>query len=213
MRSFALALLFGWLLVGCSSNTPSGQQQKPSSEAATKPATDANKAETGRVAFQRMYVAARGWARDAMPVGLESTPTKDFPGKDGKAGMWRGTFGSASRQAMKPFVWSGINAEDAPTPGINPGSEDSFNANNTSTRPFDLNYLKIDSDKAYEIALAHGGKEFVAKNKDATIRYTLSFDGRSNQLRWIVNMESASAKARPLTMILDASSGEFLKKR
>src|SRR5436305_1243081 len=84
-------------------------------------------------------VAARGWARDAMPVGLESTPTTEFPGKDGKAGVWRGTFGSGSRQGMKPFVWSGINAEDAPTPGINPGSEDSFSASNTSTRPFDFN--------------------------------------------------------------------------
>ena len=209
MKSIALALLLGLVLIGCSSNPQSSQ--KPSAEPA-KPAAETNKAETGRVAFQKMYVAARGWARDAMPVGLESTPTKDFPGREGKAGVWRGTFGSASRQAMKPFVWSGINAEDAPTPGINPGSEDSFSASNTSTRPFDFNYLKVDSDKAFEIAQAHGGKEFLAKNKDATIRYTLSFDGRSNQLRWIVNMESASAKARPLTVILDASSGEFLKK-
>jgi len=209
MKSLFFALFAGLLLTGCSSNQQS-QQQKPAEP--VKPAAEANKAETGRVAFQRMYVAARGWARDAMPVGLESTPTKEFPGKDGKAGVWRGTFGSASRQAMKPFIWSGINSEDAPTPGINPGSEDSFNANNTSTRPFDFNYLKVDSDKAHEIALSHGGKEFVAKNKDATIRYTLIFDGRSNQLRWIVNMESAGAKARPLTVILDATSGEFLKK-
>ena len=210
MRSVVFGFLFGLLLIGCSSNPPSGQQQKSAEPA--KPAADANKADTGRVAFQRLYVAARGWARDAMPVGLESQPTKEFPGKDGKAGVWRGTFGSASRQAMKPFTWSGVNADDAPPPGISPGSEDSFNANNTSTRPFDFNYLKVDSDKAYEIALAHGGKEFVAKNKDVEVRYTLSFDGRSNQLRWIVNMESTSAKARPLTVILDATSGNFLKK-
>jgi hypothetical protein len=209
MRSLSLALFAGLLLTGCSS-TPQSQQQKPAEPA--KPAADTNKAETGRVAFQRMYVAARGWARDAMPVGLESQPTKEFPGRDGKAGVWRGTFGSASRQAMKPFVWSGVNSEDAPPPGISPGSEDSFNAANTSTRPFDFNYLKVDSDKAYEVALAHGGKEFVAKNKDATIHYTLNFDGRSNQLRWIVNMESATAKARPLTVIIDATAGTFLKK-
>lgn len=210
MRSVALALCLGLLLIGCSSNPPAEQQQKPAEPA--KPAGEANKADTGRIAFQRMYVAARGWARDVMPVGLESTPTKEFPGKDGKAGVWRGTFGSPSRQGMKPFVWSGINSEDAPTPGINPGSEDSFSASNISTRPFDFNYLKVDSDKAYEVAQAHGGKEFLAKNKDAAIRYTLSFDGRGNQLRWIVSMESASAKARPLTVILDATSGKFLKK-
>jgi hypothetical protein len=211
MKVLAMVLFAGLLFIGCSSNPPSGQQQKAPAEPA-KPAADANKADTGRVAFQRMYVAARGWARDAMPVGLESQGTQEFPGRDGKAGVWRGTFGSASRQAMKPFVWSGVNSEDAPTPGINPGSEDSFSATNTSTRPFDFNYLKVDSDRAYEIAMAHGGKEFVAKNKDLNIRYTLTFDGRSSQLRWIVNMESASAKARPLTVILDATSGTFLKK-
>jgi hypothetical protein len=210
MRAVLSALFAGLLLAGCSSSPQSGQQKAPAEPA--KSTVSANQADTGRIAFQRMYVAARGWSRDAMPVGLESTPTKDFQGRDGKAGVWRGTFGSASRQAMKPFVWSGVNADDAPTPGIDPGSEDSFNANNTSTRPFDFNYLKVDSDKAYGIALAHGGKEFVAKNKDAEIRYTLRFDGRSNQLRWIVNMESASAKARPLTVILDATSGEFLRK-
>jgi hypothetical protein len=210
MKVFVLALLAGLLLTGCSSNPPSGQQKPPAEPA--KPVADSNQADTGRVAFQRMYVAARGWARDAMPVGLESQSTKQFPGTNGKAGVWRGTFGSASRQAMKPFVWSGVNAEDAPTPGVNPGSEDSFNPSNTSTRPFDFNYLKVDSDRAYEIALAHGGKEFVAKNKDAEIRYTLRFDGGRNQLRWIVNMDSASAKARPLTVILDATSGAFLRK-
>jgi len=209
MKTVAWVLLAALLLTGCSSNQPS-QQQKPAEPA--KPAADANKGDAGRMAFQRLYVAARGWARDAMPVGLESQSTKEFPGKDGKAGVWRGTFGSASRQAMKPFTWSGVNSDDAPPPGISPGSEDSFSASNTSTRPFDFNYLKVDSDKAYEIALAHGGKDFIAKNKDAEIRYTLNFDGRSNQLRWIVNMESASAKARPLTVILDATSGTFLKK-
>src|SRR3954463_3217633 len=118
MKSISL-FLFAVIFAGCSSNPPASQE-KPADQTAPKAATDANKADTGRVAFQRMYVAARGWARDAMPVGLESTPAKDFPGKDGKAGVWRGTFGSPSRQAMKPFVWSGINSEDAPTPGINP---------------------------------------------------------------------------------------------
>jgi hypothetical protein len=209
MKVFVLALLAGLLLSGCSSNAPTGQQASPEP---AKPKPEANQSATGRVAFQRMYVAARGWTRDAMPVGLESQPTSEFAGKDGKDGVWRGTFGSATRQAMKPFVWSGVNADDAPTPGINPGSEDSFNPNNTSTRPFDFNYLKVDSDKAYEIALAHGGKEFIARNKDAQVRYTLRFDGRSNQLRWIVSMESASAKAHPLTIVLDATSGTFLRK-
>src|SRR3954465_3773290 len=211
MRTFFFVSVAIVLVAGCSSNPPASQE-KPANQPPSKPAADTNHADTGRVAFQRMYVAARGWARDAMPVGLESQSTKQFPGTNGKEGVWRGTFGSASRQAMKPFVWSGVNADDAPTPGVNPGSEDSFNPNNTSTRPFNLNYLKVDSDRAYEIALAHGGKEFVAKNKDAEIHYTLRFAGGSNQLRWIVNMDAPSAKARPLTVIRDSVPGAFLRK-
>jgi hypothetical protein len=211
MRLVLCTSLAVFLVAGCSSNPPASQEQ-PADAGAVRPSVEANRADPGRVAFQRMYVAARGWARDAMPVGLESQASKDFPGKDGKSGVWRGTFGSASRQGMKPFVWSGVTADDAPAPGINPGSEDSFNPNNTSTRPFDFGFLKVDSDQAYQVALEHGGKEFVAKNKDAITRYTLRFDGRSNQLQWIVNMESASAKVRPLTIIVDATSGKFLKK-
>src|SRR3954468_15744539 len=121
MKTTVCALLALTLIAGCSSNPPASREE-PANQPASKPAAEANHADTGRVAFQRMYVAARGWARDAMPVGLESQSTKNFPGTNGKAGVWRGTFGSASRQAMKPFVWSGVNAEDAPTPGINPGS-------------------------------------------------------------------------------------------
>jgi hypothetical protein len=211
MRSLLSTFLGFVLIIGCSSNQPA-PQEKTGDNGAAKPSADNNHSDTGRVAFQRMYVAARGWARDAMPVGLESQPTKDFPGKDGKSGVWRGTFGSASRQGMKPFVWSGVTSDDAPAPGINPGSEDSFNPNNISTRPFDFGFLKVDSDQAYQVALQHGGKEFVTKNKDAVTRYTLRFDGRNNQLQWIVNLESASAKARPITLVVDATSGKFLKK-
>ena len=104
MKSISLALLLGLVLTSCSSNMPSGQQQKPSSEAATKPTADANRADTGRVAFQRMYVAARGWSRDAMPVGLESTPTKDFPGKDGKADL------TSIRESMQE--WGGVTPRE-----------------------------------------------------------------------------------------------------
>ena len=108
MRLFFCGCALITVLVGCSSNPPASG--KPEQKPASQPAAEANKADTGRVAFQRMYVAARGWARDASPVGLESQATKDFNGKDGKSGVWRGTFGSASRQGMKPFTWSGVSS-------------------------------------------------------------------------------------------------------
>jgi len=80
MRIIALSLLAGLAFTGCSSNQHS-QQQKAAEP--TKPAADTNKAETGRVAFKALRSGTR-MARDAMPVGLESQPTKEFPGKTEK---------------------------------------------------------------------------------------------------------------------------------
>src|SRR5258708_39019035 len=63
-----LALLA--LLVGCSS-----EPSKPAESA--KPEAKGAELLTGRSAFQKMFIAARGWARDAQPYRLESTPTSD----------------------------------------------------------------------------------------------------------------------------------------
>jgi len=47
---------------------------------------------TGRSAFQKVYIAARGWKPDAKPYRLESTATSDGNGHDGKWAVWRGSF-------------------------------------------------------------------------------------------------------------------------
>ena len=49
---------------------------------------------TGRAAFQKLYIAARGWARDAQPYRIESMITDDSKGKEGKSAVWRASFGS-----------------------------------------------------------------------------------------------------------------------
>ena len=54
---------------------------------------------TARSAFQKVYIAARGWAPDAKPYRLESTATSDGNGHDGKWAVWRGSFASASRRS------------------------------------------------------------------------------------------------------------------
>src|SRR5581483_11373174 len=149
------------LLAGCSSQpTKTTEQSKPAAPAAPP----APELVTGRVAFQKLYVAAHGWAGDARPYRLQSQTTKDSNGRDGKSGVWRGSFASVMKRGVKPYIWSGIKADDAPELGVTPGSEDTYNPSNTNTQVFDIGFLKVDSDKAYEVAQKHGGEKVLAKN-------------------------------------------------
>jgi len=162
MKKLLMAMLALAILAGCSSEpTKPAQTEKPQ----PKPP----EFQTGRVAFQKTYIAARGWARDAQPYRLESQITADSNGKDGKAAVWRAYFASPVGRGAKPYVWSGTDAADAPSRGISPGTEDNYNPNNSSTQVFDVQFLKVDSDQAFEVAQKHGGDKVLEKTPDAPV--------------------------------------------
>jgi hypothetical protein len=195
------------LLVSCSSEkqTPTTTAPKPA-----KRAVKEAQYETGRTAFQRMYVAARAWAPDVKPFRLQSQYTPDAPTSEGKAGLWRASFASPSRRMMKLFVWSGLVGPDAPEQGISFSAEDSWSATNSSTQPFDMAFLKVDSDKAYEIAQKNGGDKLTAKNPKQPITLQLSWDATKNQLVWHVLYGDNPSEAM-LRIAIDATSGAFIR--
>jgi len=197
LAGFAFLLL---LAAGCDSGTKSTPE--------TKATPAASQLETGRFALQKMLAPARFWAPDALPVRMESINVKDSNGHDGKASFWRAQFASTSRQKQEPFTWSGIASSDTQR-GVDHGSEDSYNPANRSSRSFDLNYLKIDTDKAFEVAQEHGGKQALEKDPKVQVSYLLDWDAQSNQLRWHVSYGEALGK---LTVLVDASSGLFIRK-
>ncbi len=196
--SLAILLFLG----GCSSGPKNPESaQKPSTPAAKA----APQVDTGRIAFQRMYVAARAWAPDAKPVRLQSQPTQADDGSDGKAGVWQATFASPGRSATKDFTWSGVDEADAPARGITPGGEGTYNPANVSTQPFDFAYLKVDSDKAHAVAAAK------LKNKvkaGTPVKYTLAFDPRKSELVWAVEF---GASQNATTIDVDAMTGLFIR--
>src|SRR6478752_5800943 len=124
----------------------SGCNSAPEKAPAAKATPAASQLETGRFALQKMLAPARFWAPDAQPVRLESTNLKGSNGQDGKATFWRALFASPGRQKSEPFTWSGVATEDTPK-GVNHGVEDIYNPANRLARPFDLNFLKVDTDK------------------------------------------------------------------
>ncbi len=165
---------------------------------------------TGRAAFQKLYIAARGWARDAQPYRLESMITDDSKGKEGKSAVWRAFFASAPATRSEAYIWSGEEAPDAPSRGINPGTEDNYSPTNTSTQIFDVAFLKMDSDKALEVAQKHGGDKVLAKAPDTPILYMVDWSKPTRELIWHVIYGNNQYDAK-LKVAVNATTGEFIR--
>jgi hypothetical protein len=191
------------LFTACSS-----ESNKPAETA--KPEPKGPELLSARSAFQKLYVSARGWNQDAKPYRIESVVTTDGNGHDGKWAIWRGSFGSAAQHSAKTYTWSGSAAECAPERGVNPGHEDSYSATNSSTQVFDVAFLKIDSDQAFDTAQKHGGDKLLEKTPDTPVSYMCDWNHNTNQLVWHV-IYGASPQEAKLTVSVNASTGEFIR--
>jgi hypothetical protein len=192
MKRLALILLSLAMASACTSPA-NHEEQKPQPPEAI----------TGRSAFQRLYVSAHGWAGDAKPYQLQSQVVGDNKGTDGKAPIWRASFGSATQHSSKPYVWSGVDSPDAPSRGVSPGAQDNYSPSNA----FDVNFLKIDSDKAYEVAQKHGGDKIAG----TPVTYLLDWAAGENKLVWHV-IYGPSRNDAKLVVDVDATTGDFIRK-
>jgi hypothetical protein len=203
-RIFAGFLLVSLgLLPGCTD-----QSAKPAESLKEEPAKP--ELATGRSGFQKVYIAARGWAPDPQPFRVESSPTSDGNGHDGKWAVWRTGFASPSRRSVKTYIWSGSVAPDAPSRGVSAGTEDTYNPNNASTTVFDVAFLKVDSDQAFATAQKHGGDKVLEKSPDTPVNYVCDWNRNTNELTWHV-IYGANRESVTLTVAVNASSGEFIR--
>ena len=191
------------VLTSCNS-----EPAKPAESA--KPAPKGPDLLTGRSAFQKSYIAARGWAADAKPFRIASTASNEGNGQDGKWAIWQSSFASPAQRSAKPFIWSGSAAPDAPSRGVSPGTEDSYNASNASTQIFDVAFLKIDSDQAFATAQKHGGDKLTEKDPATLVNYVCDWNHNTNELVWHV-IYGASRETAKLTVAVNASTGEFIR--
>ncbi len=198
----ACVLAFLALLLACESNAPKPVETKPE----IKPVEML----TGRAAFQKVFIAARNYAADVKPFRIESIPTTDSNGHDGKSAVWRASFASSIQRGVKPFIWSGSNAPDAPSRGVSPGNEDTYNPNNASTQIFDVAFLKVDSDQAFAEAQKHGGDKLLEKDSATPVIYVCDWNHNTNELVWHVIYGEARETAK-LTVAINASSGAFIR--
>ena len=190
------------LLVACDSN--------PAKPPEAKPEVKAPELLTGRAAFQKVFIAARNYAADVKPFRIESTPSTDGNGRDGKSAIWRASFASAAQRGVKPFIWSGSTAADAPSRGVSPGNEDIYNPSNASTQIFDVAFLKVDSDQAFTEAQKHGGDKVLEKDAATPVIYVCDWNHNTNELTWHVIYGESRDRAK-LTVAINASTGAFIR--
>jgi hypothetical protein len=191
-------------LVGCNSS-PS-----PATAPPAKPEPKPPELLTGRAAFQKTFIAARNYAADVKPFRIESTPSPESNGLDGKSAIWRASFASAIQHGVKPFFWSGSNAPDAPPRGVSPGNEDVYNPSNASTQVFDPAFLKADSEQAFAEAQKHGGDKILEKDPTTPVIYVCDWNHNTNELTWHV-IYGASRETAKLTVAINASTGAFIR--
>jgi hypothetical protein len=198
----AITLLILALVAGCNSN--------PAPSPESKPEPKGPELLTARAAFQKLFIAARNYAADVKPFRIESTPTTDGNGHDGKSAIWRTSFASAMQHGVKPFTWSGSDAPDAPSRGVSPGNEDVYNPGNASTQVFDVAYLKVDSDQAFTVAQKHGGEKILQKDPATPVIYICDWNHNTNELIWHV-IYGADRDNAKLTVAVNASTGDFIR--
>ena len=190
------------LIVACDSNTAKPPEAKP--------VPKGPELLTGRAAFQKVFIAARNYAADVKPFRIESTPTSDGDGHDGKSAIWKASFASPAQHGAKPFIWSGSNTPDAPSRGVSPGNEDVYNPGNASTQIFDVAFLKIDSDQAFTEAQKHGGDKALEKDPSTPVIFVCDWNHNTNELVWHVIYGSDRDHSK-LTVAVNASTGEFIR--
>ncbi|MBV8207557.1 MAG: hypothetical protein JO041_12250 [Acidobacteria bacterium] len=202
MKAALLAPLALVFLCGCSGNQSAAPPQP-----APKKATEVM---TGRGAFQKLYVTARGWSPDAQPFLVESSATKDANGHGGKSAIWRAGFASLSKRMQERFQWSGATGPDAPEPGVSHGTEDTYSPANSSTQVFEVARVQVDSDAAFDVAQKHGGEKLLKASPDVPVNYRLQWDPRKSELYWRVAY-GRSSDVPDLAVDVNASSGDFLR--
>ncbi len=104
----------------------------------------------------------------------------------------------------------GYRRPHAPSRGISPGNEDTYSPTNSSTQVFDVNFLKVDSDKAFEVAQKHGGDKVLQKSPDTPILYVLDWNHAGNMLVWHVIYGNSRDDAK-LIVDVDGTTGEFIR--
>ena len=193
-RRELFALAPALLLPACSSAPP----PKPAVEKPAEPIT-------GLHALYQMYTSARAWAQDLQILHYSSINVREVKRQDGKAAAWQVVFVSQALMQSKTYTFSVYEASATLHQGLFSEAPQAWSGGG---KPFLIEAAKIDTDKAWEVALKHGA-EYNSKNPAVPISYTLGIE-TGNDPDWRV-IWGETAGQSSFSVLVDASTGEFLK--
>lgn len=162
----------------------------------------------GKTAFWPMYKAAYSWAKDVVPLKLES---KDFAGiknEGGNAGMWTATF--ASPQKHQVVLISYAVASHAPdiSKGVSVGNPIPWGGPSRDVMPFQTSDLATDSDAAYKAALPQA-EPWLKSHPDKQVSFLMGNNPArfSSPVWYVLWGDSKSGYA----VFVNARTGEVIK--
>lgn len=139
---------------------------------------------TAKTAFYAMYKPARTWATDLLPLSLASNETPDLNNGEGKAAMWTAVFVSPSLRAARTFSYSAVDS-GAIRKGVSVGGVESWSGATAHSRPFQTTEFIINSDAAYQTALAKADA-WVKKHPGKKPAFYLECSAKYPQPDWLV---------------------------
>jgi hypothetical protein len=179
----AAALACVLFLTSCS-QTP---KASPKGEAeAAKPAVPGSPV-SGKTAFWEMYKSAHAWATDLVPLTLESETVAGVKNESGKAAMWTATFGSLRKHEARTYTYAVVAQAPDIAKGVSVGRGLQWSGPTQSTLPFDTSDFSVDSDGAYQTALAQAAewvKRHPGKEPSLAMGNASRFDGPVWLVHW-----------------------------
>lgn len=186
------------ILSACS-ETPTATKKEPE-----KPAEPVS----GLSAVYKMYQVARTWAQNPSVLSMTSMHVTGIPESTGKAGAWEATFTSPTLGRSRSFTFSVIELLPDVHKGVFAGPEAGFAGSKGESKPFNIAAVKVDTDAAYQTALAKAG-DYDKKNPGKRITYLLEKIDRFPDVVWRVIWGESVGQSN-FSVFVDASTGSYL---
>lgn len=159
-----------------------------------------------KTAFFEMYKPARAWATDLLVLSLGSNDVPGVKSEAGKFGGWTAVFVSPGRQEARTFSYSVIANGNTPK-GVSAGAAQRWTGSTPQSRAFRVSDFAIDSDAAYQAALAKAGA-WVRLHPEKKAELTLGSASRFSVPVWYVMWGSKTAG---YGVFVNAMSGTVIK--
>jgi hypothetical protein len=164
---------------------------------------------TGLHGLSKIFQVARTWDPRIQVLRLTSVHLNEVPEVRGKAGEWDGTFVSPAQEKARSYTFSVIELPPNLHQGVFGVGDEPFAAAPDASKPFLIEAVQIDSDKAYQTALAKAGG-YEAKHPGKPITITLEQTPRHPRPAWRV-IWGESASNSDFSVFVDATTGEYLE--